>query len=164
MRPGDECHRQIQPSFHAARVGLCPPVSRVSKVETRQHHGHGSRRGRSVQMRQVGHQPQVLAAGEQRVDRRELPGGTDHGTHSSGLAPYVEAGDADLAVTGGQQGGEDVDDGRLAGAVGPEERVDGALRDGQLDAVQHGVLAVGLGESGDLDRGVGSGHIAMLEA
>ena len=114
-------------------------------------------------MGEVGHQAQVLAAGEQLVDRRELPGDTDRGAHPGWLPSYVEAGDPDLAVVGGQQGGEDVDDGRLAGAVGSEEGVDGALRNSQVDAVQHGMIAVGLGQSGDLDRGVGIGHATMLE-
>jgi hypothetical protein len=78
------------------------------------------------------------------------------------LVSYVEAGDAELAVAGGQQGGQNVDDGRLAGAVRSKECVDGALLDGQVDSVQHGMVAEGLGESSDLDRRVRGGHVSML--
>jgi hypothetical protein len=67
--PGDEHHREIQPPLHAAGVGLRPPVGRLDEVDAFQHHSHGVGGGRPVQVRQVGPQPQVLAAGEQLVDR-----------------------------------------------------------------------------------------------
>ena len=41
--PDDERHRQVQPTLHAAGVGLRPPVGRVDEVEALQHHGHGGR-------------------------------------------------------------------------------------------------------------------------
>ena len=57
---------------------------------------------------QVGHQDQVLAAGQQVVDGRELAGDADRGAHRVGLARRVVAGDAQLAAVGGEQRREDL--------------------------------------------------------
>jgi hypothetical protein len=68
---------------------------------------------------QAGHQEQVLLAGEQVVDGGELAGDADRGPDGVRLPGQVVARDLDLAAVGADQGGQDVDGGGLAGAVGP---------------------------------------------
>jgi hypothetical protein len=119
----------------------------------------------AAEVAQVGHQQHVLPAGEQLVYGRELTGDADGGADGVGLGLHVVAGHQDLAAAGRDQGGEDLDGGGLAGAVGPEQGEDGALGDGQVDAVQDGLVTKGLAQAGDLD-GWGAGllrHAPMLE-
>jgi hypothetical protein len=52
------------------------------------------------EMVQVCHQGQVLAAGEQLVDGRELARDADHVAHRVGLARDVVASDQNLAAVG----------------------------------------------------------------
>src|SRR5258705_1854551 len=53
------------------------------------------------------------------------------------------------------EGGEDVNDGGLAGAVRSEQGKHGARSDIEVDAVEDGLLAVGLAQSGGADS---AGH------
>jgi K+-transporting ATPase A subunit len=62
----------------------------------------------------VGHQPQVLLAGEQVVDGGELAGHADRGAYPVGLGHDVVTGDPDGAGVRGQQRGQDLHGGRLA--------------------------------------------------
>ena len=84
---------------------------------------------------QGGLQAHVLAAGQQRVERRLLQGGADRGAHPRALADDVEAGDPRRARGRRQQRRQHQHRGRLAGAVGAEEAVDLAGGDPQVDAV-----------------------------
>jgi len=109
---------------------------------------------------QVGHQEQVLLAGEEVVDGGELAGDADHLAHRVRVAGHVMARDPHLAAVGAvgaDQGGQDVHRGGLAGAVGAEQREDGSLRNVQVDAVQHDLIAERLAQLGCLDRRLGSG-------
>ena len=74
------------------------------------------------------------------------------------------AGHPELAAVGVDEGGQDLDDGGLAGAVRAEEGEDRALGHGQVDAVEHDLVAVGLAQSGDRDGqpGGGGGHTEFL--
>jgi hypothetical protein len=72
---------------------------------------------------------------------------------------HVVAGDTDGAGIGGEQGGQDVDHGRLAGAVGPEQGEHDAGRDVEVDAAQDMVVLERLVKPGDLNcREMGGGH------
>ena len=91
-------------------------------------------------MTEVGHQPQVLLAREQAVDRGELAGDADRGADGVGLARDVVAGDACLARIGLDQRREDVHGRGLAGAVRPEQGEDRAGLHAEVDAVKRDVV------------------------
>jgi hypothetical protein len=103
----------------------------------------------SADVQQVGHQAQVLLAGEQVVHGGELAGDADGGADRVGVRGQVVPRDPNLPGVGLDQGRQDLHGGGLAGAVGAEQREDGARRDGEVDAVQDEVVAVGLAQSGD---------------
>ena len=102
---------------------------------------------------EIGHELQVLGSGEQVVDRGELPGHRDGRADGLGVAHRVVAADQDRAAVGAAEGAQDVDHRRLAGAVGAEESEDRSLRHRQVDAVEDDVVAEGLPEPADRDRG-----------
>ena len=102
-------------------------------------------------MVQVAHQDQVLAPGQQVVDGRELAGDADRRAHRVRLAHRVVPGHAQRPAVGGEQRREDRHDRGLAGAVGPEQRVDASLGDGEVDPVEDDVVAVGLAQAGSGD-------------
>ena len=92
-------------------------------------------------MAQVGHQEQVLLAGEQVVHCGELAGDPDDLAHRVRVPGHVMARDLHLAAVGPDEGGQDLHGGGLAGAVGAEQREDGSLGNLQVDAVQHHLVA-----------------------
>jgi hypothetical protein len=97
----------------------------------------------------------VLLAGEVVVDGGGLARQADLGAHGGGVGADVDAADAGGARIWWQQGGQDADEGGLAGAVGTEQAVDAAPLDGQGEAVQRTDLAAeGLDEALGLDDGV----------
>ncbi|GAA3544393.1 hypothetical protein GCM10022222_30080 [Amycolatopsis ultiminotia] len=108
-------------------------------------------------MLQIGHQPQVLRAGEQIADGRELSGHADCGTHLVRLAHRVVAGHPHLTAIRREQGGQDPDRGGLA-------RADRAGCDPQVNAVEHDVVAVRFAQPADADRwnGGAGGHVVPL--
>jgi hypothetical protein len=120
----------------------------VGKVEAFQQRVDGAASPVAAQVQQVGHQVQVLLAGQQVVDGGELAGDADGGTDGVGFGGDVAPCDADLAGVGFDQGGQDLHDGGLAGAVGAQQGEHGALGDGEVDAVQDRMRAVGLAQTG----------------
>jgi len=70
-QPGvpDEGHHQVQAPPHAAGVGRQRLAGRVGELEPVQQLGHPPPPGGAAEVAQVGHQLQVLLAGEQVVDR-----------------------------------------------------------------------------------------------
>jgi hypothetical protein len=89
-----------------------------------------------------------------------LPGEPDNSAHLGGVLDDVVTGDAGPAGVGAQQGGQDPDGGRLAGAVRSEHAQDGALTRGEADPVKGLGGAEALGQSLGLD---GVGHRDLLE-
>jgi len=113
----------------------------------------------AAQMVQVGHQPHVLHAREQLVQRGELPGDPDRGPHLVRVVHHVVAGHAQPSCVWRNQGGEDPNHRGLAGAVRSEEGEDRSLGDRQVDAVEHDLLTKGLSHAGNDDRRwAGTGH------
>ncbi len=111
---------------------------------------------------QLAHQHQVLPGGEHVVHRGELPGQGDLLADLGGLRRHVEPGDARRPPVGPDQGRQDVDRGRLAGAVGSEQSEDRAPFDAERDVVEHRHSLVSLLEVLHLD-GVGcSVHGSLL--
>ena len=134
-RPVHERERQVQPALHAARVAADLAVGRVGEADALDQRvaaraalglGHALQRGLELH---------VLAPGQQRVQRGLLQRGADRRADGRALAHDVVPRDPRRARGGRQQGGEDQDRGRLAGAVGAQEAVDLARLDAQVDAV-----------------------------
>jgi hypothetical protein len=95
---------------------------------------------------EIGHQLEVLLAGQQFVDRGELAGDPDGRAHGLGLRGHVVPGDARRAAVGPDQRGQHVDCGRLARPVRAEQREDGAGFDVEIDAVQDDLVLVCLSQ------------------
>ena len=77
----------------------------------------------------------MIAAGQHRVERGLLERGADHAAHLRALRDDVVAAHAGLAGGRRQQRRQHQDGGRLAGAVRPEEAVDLAGLDVEVDPV-----------------------------
>ena len=75
----------------------------------------------ATEMVQIGHQPEVLLARQQVVQRGELTGDADALAHPVGVVDDVVTSHADLPGVSGHQGGQDPHERGLAGAVGAEE-------------------------------------------
>jgi hypothetical protein len=161
-RVADQGHRQVEPPLHPAGVGAGRLPAGVGQVELVEQLGRAPPAPAPAQVAQVGHQGQVLGAGEQLVHRGELAGDPDRGTHRVRVPGHVMAADAHLAAVGADQGRQDVHRGGLAGAVGAEQREDRPLGNVQVDAVQHELVAERLAQPGRPDRrprsGGGRGH------
>ena len=80
-RIADERHRQVQAAAHPPRVGRQRLVGRVGEVEPLEQLSHPSAPRVAAEVAQVGHQAQVLGAGEQVVHRGELAGDPDRRAH-----------------------------------------------------------------------------------
>ena len=102
----------------------------------------------------------MLAAGEDRVERGLLQRGADRRAHLRALAHDVVAADRRAAARRRQQRRQHQHGRRLAGAVGPEEAVDLARRDGEVDPVDGARSLAELADQVlDLDRGA----VAFIE-
>ena len=99
----------------------------------------------------MGDQHEVLPTGQDLVDGGELAGKAERLTHLRGLGGDVVPVDSRCAAVGLEQCGQDLDNSGLAGTVGAEQGEDGARGDAQIDAPEYRVVAVGLGEPGNLD-------------
>ncbi|CAM5409959.1 hypothetical protein SGLAM104S_08989 [Streptomyces glaucescens] len=142
----DEGHGDVEAALHAAGVGGGGLLGGGGEVEAFQQFGGDPAAFALGEVVQVGHEEHVLLAGDQAVDGGELSGDTDRGAYGLGVGGEVVAGDAGLSAVGGDEGGEDLHGGGLAGAVGSEQCEDGPGRDVQIDAVQDGLVAVGLAQ------------------
>jgi hypothetical protein len=142
----DQAHREVEPTPHAAGVGSGRLLGRLDQIETLEQIAGAPPAFQAPEVVQVGHEDQVLLAGEQVVDRRELAGDADRGTDRVWVAGGVVAADAHDAGIGADEGREDLDDGGLAGAVGAEQREDRSLGHVEVDAVEHELIAVGLAQ------------------
>ncbi len=163
-RVAHQGHREVEPATHAARVRGCRLRPRLHQVELLEQLRAPPPALRSPQVAQVRHEVQVLLAGEEVVDRGELPGDTDHGAHRVGVAREVMARDVHLAAVEPDQRGQDLHGGGLPGAVGAEQGEDRSLGDVQVDAVEHDLVAEGLAQPGGRDRGsrCRGGHAASF--
>ena len=90
-RPGHQGAGQVQPAAHAARVALDHPVGGVGQLELRQQLlGPGPGVG-PTEVRQLADQHQVLAPGQQWVQRRVLGGHADVASHLARVPQHVDA-------------------------------------------------------------------------
>jgi hypothetical protein len=123
----DQRHGQVQPALHAAGIGGCHLVRGLGHVGLPQQFVGAGTPSRPAQVMQIGHQQQVLPAGQQLVHRRVL---SDRATHLIGGAGQVVSGHARLAIVRPDQRGQDLHHRGLAGAVRAEQGEDRALLDG----------------------------------
>src|SRR5690606_3837965 len=100
---------------------------------------------------EAGDEDEVLVAGGVLVDRRELAGEAHLLAHPGGLPGDVVAEYAGRAAVGTEEGAQDADRRRLAGAVRAEQAVDGAALDAEVDAVDGAGVAELLEKGGCLD-------------
>ncbi len=147
-----ERERQVEPALHPARVATNAAVGRVEQAHPLEQ-GVATRASlalRDALQRRL--QPHVVAPSEQRVERGLLQRRADGPPDGGALAHDVVPGHPSLPRARRQQRREHQHGGRLAGAVGPEEAVDLARLDAQVDAVDRPHAALELAdEPFDLD-------------
>src|SRR5450631_3468019 len=141
-RVADQGHRQIESPSHPAGVGGEWFSRSVDQIELLEQFGDAPATLGFTEVAQVRHERQVLLAGKQAVDGRELTGNADHGAYQVGIAVQIVATDLRLAAVGAEQGGQDLHRGGLARAVGPEQGEYRSLVNTQVDAIEHDLLAV----------------------
>ena len=144
----------LQPALHAARVGGhlgLPAVPQVHHVEYELHPGVQLGPWHAVQ---VGVEAQVLLAGEVAVERRVLEHQADVAPYRVPLPDHVMPGHPRAPRGGVREGAQDLDRGRLARAVGPEEAEGLPRLDLEADAADGFDLSVALDQAGDLDGGL----------
>jgi hypothetical protein len=152
LRPGDERRGQVEPAAHAARVGLREPAAGVLEIELAQQLV-GARPGDAAsQVVQLADHHEVLAPGQQAVDRRLLRGQAQQAADGHGVLGDVDARHAGRAPVGHREGRQDADGGGLAGAVRAEQAAHGSAGDVEVDPVEGDLLAVALDQALHLDR------------
>ncbi len=143
---------EVEAPLHAAGVAGDLPVGRVRQADPVEQL-LGPCRALGLRHSLEGRlQPEVVASGEQRVEGGLLERDADQRTHLRPLADDVVAADAGGSGGRRQERRQDVDGGGLPGAVRPQEPVDLARRDGEVDPVHRPwALAVLADEALDLD-------------
>jgi hypothetical protein len=131
----DQAGAQVEAAAHPARVGLDRAVGGVGELEALQHLVGPPPGLGPWQVVEAADQVEVLPPGEVLVDGRVLAGQPDDRAQRLGVADDVEAGHPGRARVRVEQGGQDPDDGGLAGPVGPEQAQDGPGGGGQVDPV-----------------------------
>jgi hypothetical protein len=101
---------------------------------------------------QAGVEAQVLAAAEVAVEQRLVAEEADLAAQLPGLAGQRAAQRPHLAAARPQQGGEDAQQGRLAGPVGPEHEQRLAAAEPQPDAVERRPFTVVAAQPGEAQR------------
>ena len=134
-RTVDQRKGKVEPSLHPARVALHLAVGGLGQPDALQQLVGARAAARARQRLERGLQPQVLAAGQQRVERGLLQRGADDRTHLGRLLDHVEAADARRAGGRRQQRRQHQHRGGFARAVRSEEAVDLAVVDRELDPV-----------------------------
>ena len=145
--PGHQARRQIETASHAARVVHDVSVRGLGQVEPRQEVIPDAAGLLRRQPLQPPEETEVLATGEQIIDRRVLAGHPDQLSHRVGLTPDVVAEDRGGAAVDRQQGGQHLEHRGLASAVGSQHAEDLALMHEEVDAVDRTICVEGLDET-----------------
>ena len=145
-RPGDQRGGQVEAAAHPARIGANETVGGVGEVEGGQQLPRPGTRLPSREVVEPADHLEVLEAGQVLVHRGVLAGEPDVLAHPGGVADDVEARHARGAVVGQQQGRQDADGRRLAGAVRAEQPEDAARLDVKVDAAKRVDVAVALSQ------------------
>ena len=152
-RPVHERQGEVEAALHAAGVAADLAVGRLGQPDALEQLGRRGSRGRpwpgraGPPCRSMCSRPvRKLSSAASWSAAPMLP------AHVGALGGDVEARHRRAARRGRQQRGEHVDGGRLAGAVGPEEAVDLARRDLEVDAVDGVDVALECRERGPRRR------------
>ena len=143
-----EAHRDVEPAAHAPRVRADAPASGLGEPKPREQAVCDADTVRDVT--QLSHEQQVLAASEDVVNRRELAREADSRANVGRVCRDVEPANGSGPSVGPKQGGEDLDERRLASPIGPEQGEDAAVRDLEVHAAEHGDVTEGLLEPAHL--------------
>ena len=130
-RAVDEAHGHVELALHAAGVGLGDAVGGLGQAEARR---AAHRRGCAALRRRCrtsALQDEVLAARGLGIDGRPLADHADRAADRFRVADDVDASDLGGAAVRPGERGQDLDRGRLARAVRPEQAEDGAGLDGE---------------------------------
>ena len=134
--PVHQAGRQVQAAAHPARVGPHRPADRGGQAEALGQPGGAPGGLAPPEPGQAADQHEVVPAVQALVQAGVLAGQPDDGTHRVGAGRHVAAEHADRARVLAQQRGQDAHQGRLAGAVGAEQRGQRPGTDGQIDPAQ----------------------------
>ena len=153
LRVVDQGHREVEATAHAARVRADPALLGVGQADALdQLEAAGAHRPRGDAVER-GLELDQLASGHQRIEGRILERHADAAPDQGGLAGDVVTGDPGVAAGRAQERDEHPHRRRLAGPVRPEEPVDLALGDFDVDAADGLQAALELAlESDRLDR------------
>ena len=121
LRARQQARRDVELAAHAAGVGPGRPVSRLRQVEPLEQLAGAAAGLLAGQLEQAAEHLQVLAPGQQLVDRRELPRQADQLADSGRLPRDVAAEDLRPARIRRQQRGQDADQRGLARPVRAEQ-------------------------------------------
>jgi hypothetical protein len=145
---------EVQAASHATGVGTDQPVGVARQAELLEHPGGCRPSLLAAESEQPADHLQILPAGHGLLDGRVLTGQTDRPPHPGGLTGGVESGHPQRAAIGTDQGGDGSDEGRLSGAVRPEQ---GGYPSGlghQIHSGQRRHLSKPFGEALGLNHGV----------
>ncbi len=151
LRAVDQTHGQVEAPAHPSGIGRERLASGIGELESLEQLLNPFAAVSSRQVSEPGHQQQVLLAGQDAVHRGELSGQTDQAPDGGWLADDIVTTDPRGATVRPEQGGKDVHDRGLSGAVGSEQRKDATGGDVEVDVVQHDLVAESFGERFDLD-------------
>ena len=131
-RGGDQAGGEIEPAPHAAGVGLDDAAGCVGQAEPLKKLVGAALRIGLREAIEAGDHLEVLAAGQDLVERGVLTGQPDPAADLTRVGEDIEAGDLGAACVRPGQGREDADQRRLPGPVRAEDAEDRAF--GHLDA------------------------------
>ena len=146
-------HGEVEPAPHAAGVGGGGLVGRLDEVEPLEQF---ARRAAGLRARPRWCRSAIRVRFSSPVSRSSTaenwPVTPIAARTASGSRARSWPATRSVAGVGADEGGQDLDDRGLAGAVGAEQREDRSLGDVEVDAVEHEVVAEGLAQAGRGDR------------
>ena len=142
----------VEAPAHPAGVGPDRPVRCVVQPEPVEDFGRSRIDASPRELRQPADQPEVLTAGEIRIDRGELPGQADQVPDGVCIEDHVVAEHLGPAAVGSDHGRQHADRGGLAGAVRSEQAEHGPGRHVEVDAAQGHDVAEPLRQALHQDR------------
>ena len=156
--PGDQAGGQVEPAAHAAGERRDRLGRGLGEVELLEQRRGGRARRPAVDVLETGEEQEVLGRGQVLVDGGVLPGHAEQLADDVGLPAYVVTEDLGAAAVDGEQRGEHLEHGGLAGAVGTEDAEDLAAPYLEVDVVDGAVVTEVLDQALSQDRRCGVVH------
>ena len=149
--PAHQRGGEVEPAPHSSGIGGDPAAAGIDELEPAQQLRCAGAGASGAQTLQAADHRQVLHPGLEPVEGGVLTGQADPAPGLGPLADDVPSRHPCRACVRRRQSGQHPDGGRLAGAVGPEQRVDVSGRDLDVDAIDDAGGVVGLLKAGGLD-------------